>query len=62
MDQSRTANLAMQPRRSGAPERGSLMPAGALLIAALAGLVWIGIAASDPNAYIRAVSGWLFFP
>jgi hypothetical protein len=42
--------------------RSSLLLAGALLMAGFAGLLWIGITSSNPNIYIRAASGWLFFP
>jgi len=52
----------MQPSETGSPGRSSLVLAGVLLMAGFAGLLWIGITSSNPNAYVRAVSGWLFFP
>lgn len=52
----------MQRREAGLPGRSPLLLAGALLMAGFAGLVWLGIIASNPDVYIRVVSGWLFFP
>jgi hypothetical protein len=64
MGRSRIVGLytPMQPSETGSPGRSSLLLAGALLMAGFAGLLWIGIASSNPNTYIRAASSWLFFP
>lgn len=64
MGQSRTADLAAPTPRSASvpPERGALALAIVLLLAGIAGLLWVGVMSSDPDTYIRVVSGWLLFP
>lgn len=49
-------------RTAGGGGLTSLLPAMVLLAAGISGLIWIGLSSTNPDSYIRAVSGWLFFP
>lgn len=64
MGWSRIAGLRALPRSRAAGDAGPnpFVLSGCLLMAGFAGLVWLAITSSNPNIYVRAVSGWLFFP
>lgn len=62
IEHNTAAGPAMPRGRGMSRSHSPLMLAGLLLLAGFAGLAWVAITSTDPDAYIRTVSGWLLFP